>query len=99
MLHYLTPTARWVVTYAVLGLGGNSILTLARVLDGDPLLAVYRLARDQVGRRKEILLSTTSDKHTLVTMGLDDNLLAAFCSPGATTPAAATTPTGTREKC
>jgi hypothetical protein len=82
----------WTSTYAVLGLGSSSVVALASVLDRDSLLAVHRLARDQVGRGKQILLSTTSDEHALVTMGLDDDLLAS--GTAGLTAAAAATSTG-----
>lgn len=67
-------------TYAVLGLSGNSVIALASALDGDSLLAVHRLARDKVGRSKQILLPAASNEHTLVAMRLDNDLLAALCS-------------------
>jgi hypothetical protein len=82
-------------TYAVLGLRSDSILALASILDRNPLLAVDGFARDEVGGSKQVLLATTSDEHALVTMRLDDNLLAALCTLRAarlaTTAAAACT--------
>jgi hypothetical protein len=75
-------------TYAILRLGGNSVITLAGILNGDSLLSVDRLARHQVGGSQKILFPATSNEDTLVTMGLDNNLLAALralrTTPGTT---------------
>lgn len=77
-------------TYAVLDLGSRRAI-FARSLDRNPLLAVHRLARDKVGRGKEVFLAAAGDEHTLVTMGLDNDLLAALRTGAALALAAATT--------
>lgn len=77
-------------TYAVLDLGGRGAV-LASALDRNPLLAVYRLAGNEVGSREQILLAAASDEDTLVTMGLDDDLLAALRARAALAAAAAAT--------
>lgn len=74
-------------TYSVFGLGCRATLILVGILDGDSLLPVDRLAGDQVGGCEKILLATTGNEDALVTMGLNDDLLAA----GATGTAATTT--------
>jgi hypothetical protein len=76
------------ITYAVLGLGGSTVITLVLVLNRDSLLAVDRLARDSVDGSEQIFLTTASDEDPLVTMGLDNNLLAALGTAGSTTAAA-----------
>jgi len=76
------------MTYAVLSLGRNAILTLLVALNGDSLLTVDGLARDGIDSGEQILFSTTSDKDTLVTMGLNNDLLAALGTAGSTTTAA-----------
>lgn len=76
------------MTYAVLSLGRNAVLALLVTLDRDSLLAVDGLARDGVDSGEQILLSTTSDEDTLVTMGLDNDLLAALGTASGTTTAA-----------
>ena len=63
-------------TYAVLGLSSNSIGAAARSLNRDALLAIDRLARNQVGSAKKVFLAATSDEDALVTMRLDNDLLA-----------------------
>lgn len=77
-------------TYAVLRLRGNGVVAFAGVLNRDPLLAVHGFARDQVGCGKQIFLSTTSYEDTFVTMGLDDDLLAALCATLGAAPATTT---------
>ena len=79
-------------TYAVLSLGGSTTLVLGGVLDRDSLLAIDGLARDKVDGSEEILLTTTSDEDALVTVRLDDDLLASSATLGTT---ATTTATGT----
>ena len=57
-------------TYSVFSLGCRATLFLVGVLNGDSLLAVDRLAGDEVSRRKKILLAATGNEDALVTMGL-----------------------------
>lgn len=78
-------------TYAVLSLGGSTTLLLGGVLDGDSLLAVDGLARDKVDGSEEILLTATSDEDALVTMRLDNDLLAGSATLGTAAGTAATT--------
>lgn len=78
-------------TYAVLSLGGSTTLLLRGVLDRDSLLAIDGLARDKVDSSEEILLTTTSDEDALVTVRLNDDLLASSTTLGATAGTTATT--------
>lgn len=78
-------------TYAVLSLGGSATLLLGGVLDRDSLLAIDGLARDKVDGSEEILLTTTGDEDALVTVRLDDDLLAGSATLGTTAGTTATT--------
>lgn len=64
------------VPHAVLDLGGGSgaIVVLDRLVDGDALLAVDRLARCCVAGSKTIFLTTTDDKDAGVTVRLNNDL-------------------------
>ncbi len=77
-------------TYAVFSLRCGTTFLIAGVLNRDSLLSIDRLAGDKVLGRKKIFLSAAGNEYTLVTMGLNDDLLAALCASCTTTTTSAT---------
>lgn len=83
------------VPHTVLDLSDGAIFT-GRGLDSNALLAIDRLSRSQVLRDKQILLTTTGNEDTGVTVRLNDDLGTTLGTLSTTTTAATTTATTSR---